>query len=150
MSFPCINFDVQMLEDVPQITNGVQLSIVQGYMSRFYRLLPWYNLVAIKIFWIVFLRINSWYDYPQWCFRKYGTWVARNPILVLCSSLAVILIFCLGLIRFQVETRPEKVCLNNLVFDTVLLFRSQSSLLKSSVLLGLLDCIVIVPAIGPW
>lgn len=107
-----------MLEDVPQISNGVQLSIVQGYMSRFYRLLPWYNLVAIKIFWIVFLRINSWYDYPQWCFRKYGTWVARNPILVLCSSLAVILIFCLGLIRFQVETRPEKVCLNNLVFDT--------------------------------
>lgn len=68
---------------------------------------------------------------------------------MLCSSLAVILIFCLGLIRFQVETRPEKVCLNNLVFDTVLLFRSQSSLLKSSVLLGLLDCIVIVPAIGP-
>lgn len=29
-----------MLEDGPQITNGVQLSIVQGYMSKFYRSVP--------------------------------------------------------------------------------------------------------------
>ncbi|CAI9117104.1 OLC1v1018440C1 [Oldenlandia corymbosa var. corymbosa] len=71
------NIPMQMLEDVPQITNGVQLSIVQGYMARFY--------------------------------RKYGTWVARNPILVLCSSLAIVLVLCLGLIRFEVETRPEKL-----------------------------------------
>lgn len=42
-------------------------------------------------------------------FRKYGTWVARNPTLVLCSSLAMVLLLCLGLIRFKVETRPEKV-----------------------------------------
>lgn len=41
--------------------------------------------------------------------RRYGTWVARNPTLVLCSSLGVTLILCLGLIRFKVETRPEKV-----------------------------------------
>ncbi|CAI9112476.1 OLC1v1012932C1 [Oldenlandia corymbosa var. corymbosa] len=40
-------------------------------------------------------------------FRRYGTWVARNPTLVLFSSLLVIVIFCLGLIKFQVETRPE-------------------------------------------
>ncbi|CAK9178320.1 unnamed protein product [Ilex paraguariensis] len=68
---------MQMLEDVPQITNGVQLSIVQGYMAKFY--------------------------------RRYGTWVARNPILVLCSSVAVVLLLCLGLIHFKVETRPEKL-----------------------------------------
>ncbi|XAR73057.1 hypothetical protein NMG60_11019915 [Bertholletia excelsa] len=42
-------------------------------------------------------------------FRKYGSWVARNPALVLCSSLAGVLILCLGLIRFEVETRPEKL-----------------------------------------
>lgn len=30
-------FSSQMLEDVPQINSGVQLSIVQGYMSKFYR-----------------------------------------------------------------------------------------------------------------
>ncbi|CAI9753358.1 unnamed protein product [Fraxinus pennsylvanica] len=71
------NIPMQMLEDVPQISNGVQLSIVQGYMSKFY--------------------------------RRYGTWVARNPMLVLCSSLAIVLVLCLGLIRFQVETRPEKL-----------------------------------------
>ncbi|KAA8537407.1 hypothetical protein F0562_026906 [Nyssa sinensis] len=71
------NFPIQMLEDVPQTTKGVQLSFVQGYMSKFY--------------------------------RRYGTWVARNPILVLCSSLAVVLLLCLGLIRFKVETRPEKL-----------------------------------------
>ncbi|KAL8514331.1 hypothetical protein ACS0TY_013446 [Phlomoides rotata] len=71
------NIPMQMLEDVPQITNGVQLSIVQGYMSKFY--------------------------------RRYGTWVARNPILVLCSSVIIVLVLCLGLIRFQVETKPEKL-----------------------------------------
>ncbi|KAL3514868.1 hypothetical protein ACH5RR_027585 [Cinchona calisaya] len=71
------NIPVQMLEDVPQITNGVQLSIVQGFLAKFY--------------------------------RKYGTWVARNPIVVLCSSSAIVLVLCLGLIRFQVETRPEKL-----------------------------------------
>ncbi|EYU30271.1 hypothetical protein MIMGU_mgv1a000352mg [Erythranthe guttata] len=71
------NIPMQMLEDVPQITNGVQLSIVQGYMSKFY--------------------------------RRYGTWVARNPVLVLCSSVGIVLVLCLGLVRFQVETRPEKL-----------------------------------------
>ncbi|KAA8535924.1 hypothetical protein F0562_028402 [Nyssa sinensis] len=62
---------------VPQMTNTVQLSIVQGYMSTF--------------------------------FRRYGTWVARNPTRVLFSSLAIVFILCLGLIRFEVETRPEKL-----------------------------------------
>ncbi|XWS55186.1 hypothetical protein CRYUN_Cryun10bG0153000 [Craigia yunnanensis] len=54
-----------------------QLSVIQGYISSFY--------------------------------RSYGTWVARNPTLVLCSSLAVVIVLCFGLIRFQVETRPEKL-----------------------------------------
>ncbi|XP_022975981.1 Niemann-Pick C1 protein-like isoform X1 [Cucurbita maxima] len=68
---------MQMLEDAPQIRSRIQLSVVQGYMSNFY--------------------------------RKYGKWVARNPTLVLISSLATVLLLCLGLIRFKVETRPEKL-----------------------------------------
>ncbi|KAD5960225.1 hypothetical protein E3N88_11697 [Mikania micrantha] len=71
------NIPMQMLEDIPQITSGVQLSIVQGYMAKYFRL--------------------------------YGTWVARNPILVLSSSLAIVLLLGLGLICFKVETRPEKL-----------------------------------------
>ncbi|KAH7567015.1 hypothetical protein JRO89_XS07G0007000 [Xanthoceras sorbifolium] len=67
----------QILEDATQTRNRIQLSIVQGYMSNFY--------------------------------RKYGTWVARNPTLVLSLSLAIVLLLCLGLIRFKVETRPEKL-----------------------------------------
>ncbi|KAF9686608.1 hypothetical protein SADUNF_Sadunf02G0006900 [Salix dunnii] len=71
------NLPTQMLEGSSQTGSRVQLSIVQGYMSKFY--------------------------------RCYGTWVARNPILVLSLSLAAILLLCLGLIRFKVETRPEKL-----------------------------------------
>ncbi|XVF68077.1 hypothetical protein PTKIN_Ptkin10aG0174100 [Pterospermum kingtungense] len=58
-------------------TNGTQLSVIQGYISSFY--------------------------------RSYGTWVARNPTLVLCSSLAVVIVLCLGCIFSQVETRPDKL-----------------------------------------
>ncbi|KAI3797062.1 hypothetical protein L1987_39752 [Smallanthus sonchifolius] len=65
------------LEDIPQVASGVQLSVVQGFMAK--------------------------------NFRLYGTWVARNPVLVLCSSVAVVLLLGLGLIRFKVETRPEKL-----------------------------------------
>ncbi|OWM70574.1 hypothetical protein CDL15_Pgr014247 [Punica granatum] len=68
---------MEMLEEAPHIRNGVQLSIVQGYLSKFY--------------------------------RGYGTWVARNPTLVLFASLSAVLVLCLGLIRFKVETRPEKL-----------------------------------------
>ncbi|XVE67310.1 hypothetical protein DITRI_Ditri08aG0150500 [Diplodiscus trichospermus] len=60
-----------------QLTNEAQLSVIQGYISSFY--------------------------------RSYGAWVARNPTLVLCSSLAAVIVLCFGLIRFQVETRPEKL-----------------------------------------
>lgn len=62
---------------VPQATNRIQISAIQGYISSF--------------------------------FRVYGTWVARNPTLVLCSSLAIVLVLCIGLVRFEVETRPEKL-----------------------------------------
>ncbi|MFS8006288.1 putative Sterol-sensing domain, protein patched/dispatched [Helianthus anomalus] len=65
------------MQDTSLITSGVQLSVVQGFMAK--------------------------------KFRLYGTWVARHPILVLCSSLAVVILLGLGLIRFQVETRPEKL-----------------------------------------
>lgn len=41
--------------------------------------------------------------------RKYGSYVARNPIIVLASSLAIVILLCLGLVRLKVETRPEKV-----------------------------------------
>ncbi|GMH04666.1 hypothetical protein Nepgr_006506 [Nepenthes gracilis] len=71
------NLPVPILEDAMQISNGVRLSVVQGYMSEFY--------------------------------RKYGMWVAKRPSLVLFSSLSIVLILCLGLIRFKVETRPEKL-----------------------------------------
>ncbi|CAM9001419.1 unnamed protein product [Rhodiola kirilowii] len=42
-------------------------------------------------------------------FRRYGTWVARNPTLVLCSSVVMVLLLCIGLVHFEVETRPEKL-----------------------------------------
>ncbi|KAK1560393.1 hypothetical protein Q3G72_026113 [Acer saccharum] len=52
-------------------------------------------------------------SYVQGCmssfYRMYGTWVARNPTLVLCTSLAIVLVLCFGLIRFKAETRPEKL-----------------------------------------
>ncbi|KAH9620444.1 hypothetical protein KSS87_017380 [Heliosperma pusillum] len=49
-------------------------------------------------------------------FRRYGRWVARNPIIVLCSSVGVVIILCIGLVRFKVETRPEKVCCCMMIF----------------------------------
>lgn len=96
-------FDCQMLEDHPQIRNGVQLSVVQGYMSNFYR--------SLKCHWCShwYSQNDLWHCVYVFMFRRYGTWVARNPTLVLCSSLAMVLVLCLGLIRFKVETRPEKV-----------------------------------------
>uniref|UniRef100_A0A7N0U220 SSD domain-containing protein n=2 Tax=Kalanchoe fedtschenkoi TaxID=63787 RepID=A0A7N0U220_KALFE len=42
-------------------------------------------------------------------FRRYGTWVVRNPTLVLCSSVVLVLLLCIGLVHFEVETRPEKL-----------------------------------------
>ncbi|KAJ6830561.1 Niemann-Pick C1 protein-like isoform X1 [Iris pallida] len=60
-----------------QVMEALQPSIVQGYLSRF--------------------------------FRKYGVFVSRNPTLVLSLSVAIPLLLCIGLIRFKVETRPEKL-----------------------------------------
>lgn len=42
-------------------------------------------------------------------YRSYGRWVAMRPNTVLCSSLVIVLLLCLGLLRFEVETRPEKL-----------------------------------------
>lgn len=93
-----------MLEDNPQITSGVRLSVVQGFMARNFRSeLTQSKLKSYKLYKGYLINICKF-------FRLYGTWVARNPILVLCSSLAVVILLGLGLIRFKVETRPEKVC----------------------------------------
>ncbi|XP_020260992.1 Niemann-Pick C1 protein-like isoform X2 [Asparagus officinalis] len=67
---------VQIPED-PPVAQALQPSVVQGYMSNF--------------------------------FRKYGTFVSRKPMLVLCLSVAVPLLLCIGFVRFKVETRPEKL-----------------------------------------
>ncbi|RLM75678.1 hypothetical protein C2845_PM15G17730 [Panicum miliaceum] len=42
-------------------------------------------------------------------FRKHGIFVARHPLLVLCVSLLIPVLLCIGLLRFKVETRPEKL-----------------------------------------
>ncbi|OVA00612.1 Sterol-sensing domain [Macleaya cordata] len=55
------------------------------------------------------IQLSAVQGYMSSFYRRYGAWVARNPTLVLCSSLAVVLLLCLGLIRFKVETRPEKL-----------------------------------------
>ena len=41
--------------------------------------------------------------------RKYGIWVARHPTLVLCLSVSAVLLLCVGLVQFKVETKPDKV-----------------------------------------
>jgi len=53
--------------------------------------------------------------------RKYGTFISRRPLLILCLSLAVPLLLCIGFVRFEVETRPEKVRMHLLL---LLLFLS--------------------------
>ncbi|KAL2621017.1 hypothetical protein R1flu_001222 [Riccia fluitans] len=42
-------------------------------------------------------------------FRVQGTWVARHPGAVLLLSAAIIIVLCFGLLRLEVETRPEKL-----------------------------------------
>ncbi|CAN6827337.1 unnamed protein product [Brassica oleracea] len=42
-------------------------------------------------------------------YSKYGIWVARHPALVLIVSVFLVLLLCVGLIRFKVETRPDKL-----------------------------------------
>ncbi|KAI4388512.1 hypothetical protein MLD38_000833 [Melastoma candidum] len=68
---------MQMVDDSPHLGRGVRLSLIQGYLSKFY--------------------------------GRYGLWVARNPSLMLFTSLTCILLLCIGLVHFQVETRPEKL-----------------------------------------
>ncbi|XP_027941539.1 NPC intracellular cholesterol transporter 1 [Vigna unguiculata] len=53
------------------------------------------------------------FSFVQGClssfYRTYGRWAAKKPTIVLCSSLAIVVLLCLGLLRFEVETRPEKL-----------------------------------------
>ncbi|XP_022947380.1 Niemann-Pick C1 protein-like [Cucurbita moschata] len=55
------------------------------------------------------VQLSTIQGYIASFYRNYGAWVARNPILVLCTSLSIVLILCVGLVRFKVETRPEKL-----------------------------------------
>ncbi|KAE9586676.1 putative protein patched/dispatched [Lupinus albus] len=55
------------------------------------------------------VRLSAVQGYMSIFYRKYGSYVAKHPITVLFSSLAIVLLLCLGLIRFKVETRPEKL-----------------------------------------
>lgn len=50
--------------------------------------------------------------FPIVCLRSYGSWIARNPSLVLFMSVAIVLALSSGLYNFKVETRPEKVCIS--------------------------------------
>ncbi|THG07014.1 hypothetical protein TEA_022929 [Camellia sinensis var. sinensis] len=70
-------------------------------IQEFFLLLPEFVAIALEVY--------SACGFGVELLRRYGTMVARNPVLVLCSSLAVVLLLCLGLIRFKVETRPEKL-----------------------------------------
>ncbi|KQJ84058.1 hypothetical protein BRADI_5g18407v3 [Brachypodium distachyon] len=47
--------------------------------------------------------------YMSTFFRRHGIFVTRHPLLVLFASILVPVILCIGLIRFKVETRPEKL-----------------------------------------
>ncbi|KAF3789097.1 Niemann-Pick C1 protein [Nymphaea thermarum] len=55
------------------------------------------------------LKLPLVQGYISCFYRQYGYFVARHPIRVLSLSILVTLLLCLGLIRFKVETRPEKL-----------------------------------------
>ncbi|CAI8600204.1 unnamed protein product [Vicia faba] len=55
------------------------------------------------------VRLSAVQGYMSNFYRKYGLYVARNPNVVLASSLAIVILLCVGLIRLKVETRPEKL-----------------------------------------
>ncbi|KAK2392749.1 NPC intracellular cholesterol transporter [Trifolium repens] len=55
------------------------------------------------------VRLSAVQGYMSNFYRKYGSYVARNPIMVLASSLVIVILLCVGLIRLKVETRPEKL-----------------------------------------
>ncbi|KAK4759848.1 hypothetical protein SAY87_022979 [Trapa incisa] len=55
------------------------------------------------------IQFSSIHEHITSFFRTYGTFVVRNPARVLCLSLATVILLCVGLVRFKVETRPEKL-----------------------------------------
>lgn len=99
-----------MQEMVPQESNP-RPSAVQGYMSSFYRLIntTLFSNERSKDIQHCFLCLGTCLINFSTMSRQYGKWAAKNPTLVLCVSLAVVLVLCLGLIHLEVETRPEKV-----------------------------------------
>lgn len=82
--------------------------------------------------------------------RTYGTWVARNPALVLAISLIIVLVFCVGLTRFKVETRPEKVCYWHLfsLWWLKIVVSRDSCLINILLLHGLRECFFSLPLLA--
>ncbi|ESW08014.1 hypothetical protein PHAVU_009G011300 [Phaseolus vulgaris] len=55
------------------------------------------------------VQLSAVQGYMANFYRKYGLYVARHPIMVLAASVVIVLLLCVGLIQFKVETRPEKL-----------------------------------------
>ncbi|XP_010539022.1 PREDICTED: Niemann-Pick C1 protein-like isoform X2 [Tarenaya hassleriana] len=75
----------------PQKADTIRMQMLQGTPQR-----NWAQLSTVQ-------------GYMADFYRRYGVWVARHPTLVLCSSVSVVLLLCVGLVRFKVETRPDKL-----------------------------------------
>ncbi|WZZ54559.1 hypothetical protein YC2023_054666 [Brassica napus] len=75
----------------PQKADTIHAQILQNTPQR-----NWAQLSAVQGFLANF-------------YRKYGIWVARHPTLVLCLSVSAVLLLCVGLVQFKVETKPDKL-----------------------------------------
>jgi hypothetical protein len=98
-----------------QVSRAASSSIIQTYMSTFFRLDSVSSCIHIILYsWCLgFVLICS-----KYC-RRQGIFVTRHPLLVLSVSLLVPILLCIGLIHFKVETRPEKVLNYDLVIATI-------------------------------
>jgi hypothetical protein len=67
----------------------------------------------------MFQVLKHYLNFSEVHCRKHGIFVARHPLRVLCVSLLVPVLLCIGLFRLKVETRPEKVLnlLQPLIFN---------------------------------
>ncbi|KAI6700958.1 hypothetical protein NL676_015282, partial [Syzygium grande] len=85
------------------INDGESSSVLQKDKER---LLKMQEMVPVESNMVQFSSVQGYFSS---FYRSYGLWIARNATWVLCSSLAIVLLLCLGLLRFEVETRPEKL-----------------------------------------
>lgn len=140
----------QISEEVPPVVKAHRPSVIQLYMSNFFRWL-WFYICKfyVMVFGVLLFLCNVFNQLLIWFCRKYGSFVSKNPTLILCLSLVVPLLLCLGLIRFKVETRPEKVFF--LIFSEIQLqefmnLRVESSQKANSCTMDqkILDCLYLV------